>query len=134
MKYAKNTKKKILLHVPLMRLSFCHLIHNVKGKVELIVIAEADGLQSALFVFCHIDKVFVYSAAGSLFLPLDLGQILAFGTQIGSGAALAGRVKDKGVKLAVFSSHSYHAVRRRAVIINAVAGRKHLAVLAYLHF
>ena len=117
-------------HRQFLRLLVRQGVHQIKSKVKMLGILEGNGGGGAVFVFHHIHKLLIDTAA---VVPLIRRQIHdgLGGGQFGD--RLAGGIQHDGVEHAVLTAHSDHTVRSLGIEIDAVTGTQHLAVFADLH-
>ena len=115
-------------HGQLLRLALGDAVHDVKGKVELLLILKGHGLEHAVFILHRVDELVVDPPVARL-LPLLLPDNADGGGVIPS---VGGGVQHQGVKDAVLSAYGDHAVGGAGIIVDAVPGAQNLAVLAHL--
>ena len=112
-------------HRELVRLTPCNAVHNVKGKVKLVLVVELDPLQRAVFLFHAVDKL----VAEQLLLRRFLQRPGAHGEFLLLFAAR----HDHGEEHTVLPIHGDHAVRRGALVEDAVALVEDFLVFADAH-
>ena len=106
-------------HRKLFRISLRNLIHDVESKIEFFRILETDIGQRSVFIFLHIDPVSP-DAVGIVMFMLCFTRNHGFCGKLRN--RLPGRVQNDRVEAAVLVLNGDHAMRRRTVVINAVAG------------
>ena len=107
-------------------------VDDIESEVETLGILEGDLGRGAVLVLLDVDELLVDHAAlvalgfgaGRLGLCRRMGEF---------GDRFARRVEDDRVEGAVAPADGDHTVRRRTVVVDAVAGVQDLAVRADLH-
>ena len=107
------------------------LVDNVKGKVEAVLVLEAQILEHAVCVLLGLDE---FLAQQRLPLGLD-GGLGLFLLRLHEAGLLDGLVRrhDHGEEGAVLAVDGDHAVGRGAVVVDAVALVQDLLMLADAH-
>ena len=111
-------------HSKLVGIFIRNLVYDIKTKVERFFVLERNALQCARFVLHRIHKFFADEFFGIFRRYNRLRYNFFFGI-------LA--CKYHCQKFAIASADRYHAVRRGAVVINAVAFFQNLRMVADLH-
>ena len=111
-------------HRQLVRLLLRHLVHNVKGKVEVFGIVERKRRDQTLVVLLRRHEVLIDQLFGLLGGDDGIAHLQLLGFVAG---------KHHRAEQAVRAVHSDHAVRLGGIVVNAVALVQHLDVLTHLH-
>ena len=111
-------------HGQLVGILVRHRVHDVEGKVELVLVLEGDGLERAVFVLHAVDELLGnqrrFLVGGHQRLAhLVLGDLLAR--------------QNHGQEGAVLAVHGDHAVGCGGVVDDAVALVEHLGAVAHAH-